>query len=66
MTALDVIEGQIRYQEGEVWIILPHDQTPPPIYDKSEKHPTLMDYSNYSVWFKTYTQIPNVQTNNGQ
>jgi len=56
MAALDVLEGNIRYKEGEVWIIYPHNLTPPQIKDKSEKHPTNMDYSKESIWFKTYSE----------
>lgn len=50
MAALDTLEEQIKFKENEVCFIDPYSETPPSI-----------TVSNYSTWFQTYPEIPNVE-----
>lgn len=50
---LDVMEARILRWEGERYIICDHNETPPQIYDESEKHNPI-DYTEYSIWFQVY------------
>ena len=50
---LNRIEAKILKWEGERHIICDHNETPPQIYDESEKHNPI-DYTKHSIWFQVY------------
>jgi len=50
---LNRIEAKILKWEGERHIICDHNETPPQIYDESEKHNPI-DYTEHSIWFQVY------------